>query len=90
MAKIIAKRNYVKAADGTIVAYETKYYHFYDGKHASAGAKIDAVRMDADFAEMVCAQLNTIAGTGWWVMDEEDSPAREKRVKPTKAIEARA
>lgn len=75
---IIRKRVYVKAADGEPISYRTKYYRYYDGKHASVGSKQDAVHMDSALAAQVCAQLNQIAGEGWEVADPKDRPARAK------------
>lgn len=76
MAKIIAKRDCTKGPDGTVVAYRTKYYRYYDGKHASVGPKIDAVRIEDEMAAKVCEQLNAVAGDGWWVMNPDEKPPR--------------
>ena len=75
---IVRKRFYVKAADGSPISYRTKYYRYYDGKHASVGSKCDAVHMDRELADQVCRQLNAIAGEGWEVAHEEDTPQRAK------------
>jgi hypothetical protein len=76
VAKIIAKRDCTKGPDGTVVAYRTKYYRYYDGKRASVGPKAEAVRIDDGLAPKVCEQLNAVAGDGWWVMDPESKPPR--------------
>lgn len=81
--KIICKRVYERAGDGAPVSYRTRYYRYYDGKHASVGGRKDATRMDAPLAAQVCAQLLTIAGPGWEVIDQDAEIKRER--KPAKA-----
>jgi hypothetical protein len=71
MPKIICKRFCDKAPDGTVTSYRTKYYRYYDGKHASVGSRGDAVKLDPPTAETVVRQLNQIAGEGWQAMDED-------------------
>lgn len=85
---IIRRRFETKAVDGSVIAYRTKYYRYYDGKHASVGSKCDATSMDPALAKTVCAQLNTIAGAGWEVCNPEDKPPRDK--KPPKVPQQEA
>lgn len=85
---IIRKRFETKAVDGSVISYRTKYYRYYDGKHASSGSKADATNMDAALAKTVCSQLNAIAGKGWEVCNREDTPPRDR--KPPKAPQQEA
>lgn len=91
-SKIICKRFYERTADGTPISYRTKYYRHYDGitGRASVGSKCDAVRMEPAFAETVCSQLNTIAGSGWTIVDPDAKPERDKKLPKAEAPQAAA
>jgi hypothetical protein len=85
MSKLIAKKFYDRAPDGTPVAYRTKYYHYYDGHKSRPvmGAKADAVHVSESEAETICRQLNSMAGGGFFCMNPTEKPERDR--KPPKA-----
>lgn len=84
MTKIIAKKCYERAPDGTPVAYRTKYYHYFDGDKSRPilGSKQDAVRVNETEAEAILRQLNTLS-SGFFALQPDESPQRDR--KPPKA-----